>query len=111
MFVSAFALVNQALGLNLFGLRLLVANQIRRVTGMIRETVSREFSVIVNAKQNSDGLWVADIRIAPEPSPEIRRAPNQDLAFGSRAEAEAHGMKIADELIYKMKAKAGQGIG
>ena len=36
---------------------------------MIRETVSREFSVIVNAKQNSDGLWVADIRIAPEPSP------------------------------------------
>ena len=45
------------------------------------------------------------------PPPEIRRAPNQDLAFGSRAEAEAHGMKIADELIYKMKAKAGQGIG
>ena len=69
MFVSAFALLNQALGLNLFGFRLLVANQIRRVTGMIRETVSRECSVIVNAKQNSDGIWAADIRIAPEPSP------------------------------------------
>jgi len=83
MFVSAFALLNQALGLNLFGLRLLVANQIRRVTGMIRETVSREFSVIVNAKQNAHGLWVADIRITPEPSPEFVERRTRILLLGA----------------------------
>ena len=71
---------------------------------MIKEPVSQQFSIVVKAKQKPDGLWVADIRIHPEPSPEICRALNKDLAFRSRTEAEAHSMKIADELICKMKS-------
>ena len=70
---------------------------------MTRENASREFTVVVSARQKPDGLWVADIRINPEPSSEIRGALNKDLAFNTRTEAEEHGMKIADELIYKTK--------
>jgi hypothetical protein len=70
---------------------------------MIRETASREFTVVVRAKQKPDGLWVAQIQIDPPPSPETRGALSQGLAFKTRTEAEEHGMKIADELIYKTK--------
>ena len=68
---------------------------------MIKETVFQEYTVEVKARQKPDGLWVPDVRISPEPTPETRRALTTDLAFKSRAEAEEHGMKIADELIYK----------
>lgn len=70
---------------------------------MGRRTVSQEFTIVVSVKQKPDGLWVPDIRINPEPSPENRRALNKDLAFKTRTEAEEHGMKIADDLIYKTK--------
>ncbi|HZA53694.1 MAG TPA: hypothetical protein VE616_05555 [Candidatus Udaeobacter sp.] len=70
---------------------------------MIRGTVSQEFTIVVRAKQKPDGLWVPEIRINPKPSLETRRSLNKDLAFKSRTEAEAYGMKIADELIHKMK--------
>jgi hypothetical protein len=71
---------------------------------MIRGTVSQEFTIVVRANRKSDGLWVADIRISPEPSPETRGALNKDLAFKTRIEAEEYGMKIADDLIYKTKS-------
>jgi hypothetical protein len=71
---------------------------------MIRETGSQQFSIVVKTKQKPDGLWVADVRINPKPSPEIRRAVNKDLAFRSRTDAEVHGMRIADELIFRMKS-------
>lgn len=70
---------------------------------MIRGTVSQEFTIVLCPKQKPDGLWVTDVRISPEPSPETPRALNKDLAFKTRTEAEAHGMKIADDLIYKTK--------
>jgi hypothetical protein len=69
---------------------------------MVRGT--QEFTIVVNAKQKSNGLWVADIQISPEPCPETRGALNKDLAFKTRTEAEEYGMKIADELIYKTKS-------
>jgi hypothetical protein len=72
---------------------------------MIRESVSQEFTIVVRAKQKSDGLWVADIRISPEPCPETRGALNKDRAFKNRAEAEEYGMKVADDLIYKTKSQ------
>ena len=66
---------------------------------MVRET--QEFTIVISAKQRSDGLWFADIQISPEPCPETRGALNKDLAFETRTEAEEYGMKIADDLIYK----------
>jgi hypothetical protein len=72
---------------------------------MIRETASEEFTVVVRAKQKPDGLWVADIQIDPEPIPETRRVVSRDVGFKTRSEAEEHGMKIADELIYKKKRR------
>jgi hypothetical protein len=72
---------------------------------MIRGTASQEFTIVVSAKQKSDGLWVADIRISPEPSPETRRVLNKNLAFKTRTEAEEYGMKIADDLIYNTKSE------
>ncbi|MPZ76826.1 MAG: hypothetical protein GEU77_09890 [Deltaproteobacteria bacterium] len=68
---------------------------------MIKETILQEYTIEVKARQKRDGLWVPDLRISPEPAPETRRALNTDLAFKSRTEAEEHGMKIADDLIYK----------
>jgi len=68
---------------------------------MIKETIFQEYTIEVKAKQKRDGLWVPDLHISPEPTPETRRALNMDLAFKSRTEAEEHGMKIADDLIYK----------
>jgi hypothetical protein len=65
----------------------------------------REFTIVVSAKQKTDGLWVADIRISPEPSPAARGALNKDLAFKTRNEAEEYGMKIAYALIYKTKSE------
>ena len=70
---------------------------------MTRERASQEFTVVVNVKQKPDGLWVANIRIDPEPSSETRAALNKGRAFKTRAEAEEHGMKIADDLIYQTK--------
>jgi hypothetical protein len=71
---------------------------------MSRRTISQEFTVVVSVKQRPDGLWVPDIRINPEPSLETRRRQNnKDVAFKTRSEAEEHGMKIADDLIYKTK--------
>lgn len=70
---------------------------------MSRRTVFQEFTVVVSVKQKPDGLWVPDIRINPEPALETRRRRNKDVAFKTRSEAEAHGMKIADDLIYKTK--------
>lgn len=69
---------------------------------MVRGT--QEFTIVVSAKQKSDGLWVADIQISPEPGPNTRGALNKDLAFRTRTEAEEYGMKIADDLIYKTKS-------
>jgi hypothetical protein len=70
---------------------------------MVRRT--QEFTIAVSAKQRSDGLWVADIQISPEPCPETRGALNQNLAFKTRTEAEEYGMKIADDLIYRAKSE------
>jgi hypothetical protein len=64
----------------------------------------QEFTIVVSAKQKSDGLWFADIQIDPEPCPETREALNKNIAFKTRTEAEEYGMKIADELIYKRKS-------
>ena len=72
---------------------------------MPRKAISPEFNITVIAKQRRDGLWVADVQINPEASPEIRRALNSEIAFPSRAQAEAYVMKIADELIHKAKTK------
>jgi hypothetical protein len=72
---------------------------------MPRKAISSEINITVKAKQRRDGLWIADVRIDPEPSPEIIRALKSGVAFRSRMEAEAHVMKIADELIHKVKAK------
>jgi hypothetical protein len=69
---------------------------------MVRGT--QEFTIVVSAKQKSDGLWVADIQISPEPCLETRGTLNKDLAFKTRTEAEQYGMKIADDLIYKSKS-------
>jgi hypothetical protein len=33
---------------------------------MVRGT--QEFTIVVSAKQKSNGLWVADIQISPEPA-------------------------------------------
>jgi hypothetical protein len=72
---------------------------------MNRRSVFQEFTIVVSAKQKPDGLWVPDIRINPEPSPETRGSLNKDFAFKTRTEAEEHGMKIADDLIYKTKRR------
>jgi hypothetical protein len=72
---------------------------------MPRRAISTEINIIVKAKQRRDGLWIADVRINPELSPEIIRALNSGMPFPSRIQAEAHVMKIADELIHKAKAK------
>jgi hypothetical protein len=68
---------------------------------MPRKATSPEINIIVKAKQRRDGLWVADARISPEPSPEIVRALKSAVAFPTRIQAEAYVMKIADELIHK----------
>jgi hypothetical protein len=73
---------------------------------MPRKAISLEINITVKAKQKRDGLWVADVRISPEPPPEIIQALNSGVAFPSRVQAEAHVMKIADELIHKAKAKS-----
>jgi hypothetical protein len=72
---------------------------------MSRKAITREISITVKAKQRRDGLWIAAVRMDPEPSPEIIRALNSGVAFPSRIQAEAHVMKIADELIHEAKAK------
>jgi hypothetical protein len=69
---------------------------------MVRGT--QKFTIVVSAKQKSDGLRIADIQISPEPCPETRGALNKALAFKTRTEAEEYGMKIADDLIYKPKS-------
>jgi hypothetical protein len=80
-----------------------ITNQ--KVDAMPRKAISPEINITVKAKQRRDGLWVAVVRIDPDPSPEIIRALNSGVAFPSRVQAEAHVMKVADELIHKAKAK------
>ena len=69
---------------------------------MIKKTFSKEYTIEIKARQKPDGFWVPDVRISPEPTrPETLQALIIGLTFKSRTEAEEHGMKIADNLIYK----------
>jgi hypothetical protein len=67
---------------------------------MLPKAIYPDVSITVKAKQRRDGLWVADVRIQAEPSPETCRA------LRSRIEAEAYVMKLADEVIHSARPKA-----
>jgi hypothetical protein len=69
---------------------------------MVRGT--QKFTIVVSAKQKSDGRWVADIQISPEPCSDTRKTLNKNLAFKTRTEAEEYGMKIVDDQIYRSKS-------
>jgi hypothetical protein len=73
---------------------------------MLPKGIYPDVSITVKAKQRRDGLWVADVRIQPEPSPEACRALISGIAFRSRIEAEAYVMKLGDALIHSARSKA-----
>jgi hypothetical protein len=66
-------------------------------------TAYKQFNISVHARQNTDGLWVPDIRIF---SAFGKVQTLDDGAFKTRSEAEERGMKLAKTWIDRQSSLA-----